>query len=763
MSAVLPDLEALPVRVRPAPHETIDSYADRLREENFLPVRRWRNGLRSAQSAGTDTVASLESAVETLGELRGGHFAAERISLPAHEDGVTCAKCTTGLELRFGCTRCTGGATARQSAHDGSRVCRKHRRWIGPGTPADEQYQVGAEAIRDDDAYRRLRRDGVLDAHRLAELLGSIDYWCRAEVDAQIDPATKFGYAISFAKRVLAPLKSGRLWARTEVPSERYSVLAEIVFSVAGAACITLVDAIWTMIRTAEHQADDDAHRIIVHPTAQSTTSPDDLEPMRSSAYPQVRHRHLIQFVSSAEPGTRFDLARLSFKEHDYVCALGHRFSTSTRTISGYRASDGCKFCARRAPLAGFNTLADTHPHLAAEWHPVRNKDLRPEHVLSGSSWTVHWLCPSGHSYPKTVVERTRGVNCGVCANYLVDPHTNSLAVTHPELASQWHPTKNGETTPMMITAGSNDEYWWLCADGHDFSLRPIIRKRGKGCTVCNGRALHRTTTLKATHPAVAALWHPSLNGDIGPDDIGAGSGKRTYWLCERGHVSHRVVRSVVGRPTCEECVDRVDDPAESMSVTHPHLAAEFHPTRNGSITPEKILAGTRLKLWWRCARGHEWPATGKKRVTGAGRCLVCANRRVVPGENDMATTHPALAQELHPSKNHGLSATSIVAGTNKKLWWRCAKGHEWPATGNARVGGRGCRECVHKCVSGLNDLSTTHPAIARHWDGNRNGNLLPSAVLATTERKRWWMCERSHAAYESAKVRVERGGCAEC
>lgn len=182
-----------------------------------------------------------------------------------------------------------------------------------------------------------------------------------------------------------------------------------------------------------------------------------------------------------------------------------------------------------------------------------------------------------------------------------------------------------------------------------------MLDDRLEGGTACNGRALHRTTTLKATHPAVAALWHPSLNGDIGPDNVGAGSGKRTYWLCERGHVSHRVVRSVVGRPTCEECVDRVDDPAESMSGTHPHLAAEFHPTRNGSITPEKIQAGTRLKLWWRCARGHEWPATGQKRVTGAGRCLVCANRRVVPGENDMATTHPELAQELHPSKNHGL------------------------------------------------------------------------------------------------------------
>ena len=30
------------------------------------------------------------------------------------------------------------------------------------------------------------------------------------------------------------------------------------------------------------------------------------------------------------------------------------------------------------------------------------------------------------------------------------------LSVTHPDLAKEWHPTKNGELTPNDVTAGSD-------------------------------------------------------------------------------------------------------------------------------------------------------------------------------------------------------------------------------------------------------------------------------------------------------------------
>lgn len=43
-----------------------------------------------------------------------------------------------------------------------------------------------------------------------------------------------------------------------------------------------------------------------------------------------------------------------------------------------------------------------------------------------------------------------------------------SLAETHPEIADQWHPKKNGVINPNDVFAGSNKKFWWKCDRGED-------------------------------------------------------------------------------------------------------------------------------------------------------------------------------------------------------------------------------------------------------------------------------------------------------
>ena len=38
-------------------------------------------------------------------------------------------------------------------------------------------------------------------------------------------------------------------------------------------------------------------------------------------------------------------------------------------------------------------------------------------------------------------------------------------------------------------------------------------------------------------------------------------------------------------------------------------LAKEWHPTKNSSLTPKDVTAGSNKKVWWQCSRGHEWEA----------------------------------------------------------------------------------------------------------------------------------------------------------
>ena len=46
------------------------------------------------------------------------------------------------------------------------------------------------------------------------------------------------------------------------------------------------------------------------------------------------------------------------------------------------------------------------------------------------------------------------------------------LSITHPDIAGQWDPDKNGDLTPQQVVSGSNREVWWRCTEGPD-GFRP--------------------------------------------------------------------------------------------------------------------------------------------------------------------------------------------------------------------------------------------------------------------------------------------------
>ncbi|MGD0170140.1 MAG: zinc-ribbon domain-containing protein, partial [Smithella sp.] len=47
-----------------------------------------------------------------------------------------------------------------------------------------------------------------------------------------------------------------------------------------------------------------------------------------------------------------------------------------------------------------------------------------------------------------------------------------------------------------------------------------------------------------------------------------------------------------------------------SLLFCNPVLAREWHPTKNGSLTPSDVSVGSNRKVWWLCSKGHAWPAT---------------------------------------------------------------------------------------------------------------------------------------------------------
>ena len=332
-------------------------------------------------------------------------------------------------------------------------------------------------------------------------------------------------------------------------------------------------------------------------------------------------------------------------------------------------------------------SFATRYPELAKEWHPTKNGKLKPEHVSHHSLNKVWWVCDRGHEYEAPVTQRSKGCGCPICAGKKVLIGYNDIATTHPMLAKEWHPTKNGNLKPVGVTAGSNKKVWWKCKDGHEYEATIGSRASGAGCPYCsNQKVLIGFNDIATTHPDLAKQWHPTKNGDLRPTDVVAGSHKEVYWRCEHGHTWKATVIQRSSGTKCPICANRrILIGFNDLATTHPEIAKQWHPTKNGGLKPTDVTAGSDKEIWWQCEHGHEWQAKVSKRKPGYG-CPYCSNHRILVGFNDLATKYPEIAKEWHPTKNGDLKPTDVLAGSRRKVWWVNDKRGEWETSVYSRT-----------------------------------------------------------------------------
>ena len=89
---------------------------------------------------------------------------------------------------------------------------------------------------------------------------------------------------------------------------------------------------------------------------------------------------------------------------------------------------------------------------------------------------------------------------------------------------------------------------------------------------------------------------------------------------------------------------------------------------------------------------------------------------------NSLAEVHPELVSEWS-EKNLTLTPDDITFGSNKKVWWRGACGHEWQASVKARSNGEKCPICSGaRVIAGIKDLATLEPLLAKQWSKKNGG-----------------------------------------
>jgi ribosomal protein S27AE len=378
-----------------------------------------------------------------------------------------------------------------------------------------------------------------------------------------------------------------------------------------------------------------------------------------------------------------------SGKKYWWSCDKGHSWQAPvTKRILGFA---NCHLCYKEAGL----DLLGAYPILKAEFDSGKNGHIKiPISFSRGKFW---WICPLGHSYHAAVSSRAKGSGCPYCSNQKVLAGFNDMATTHPELAKCLDPIKTG-LTAAEVSGGSGVRFWWLCDKGHSTQATADSRKADPSrCPVCsNKQVVQGVNDMQTTHPQLAKEFDLTKNYPITPESINAGTHKVLWWLCPLGHSydmdgMHRVTQNAKC-PVCSS--SRILAGFNDMATLAPQLVPHFHHEKNFPRTPQNLAYRSNLTLWWICEIGHEYKAKPGNRLQNGGLgCPVCSTHQILAGFNDLATTHPEIAKEWHPTKNHK-TPKEVAGGTNKKAWWLCPEGHEWYAYINLRTRDRNCPRC---------------------------------------------------------------------
>lgn len=412
------------------------------------------------------------------------------------------------------------------------------------------------------------------------------------------------------------------------------------------------------------------------------------------------------------------------------------------------------------------------YQELMSEWDYSKNDalGLDPSVLSYGSNKKAWWRCSNGHEWQASIVKRcTIGRGCPYCTNQKATVDINDLATTRPDLAAEWHPSKNGELNPQRVTKGSSRKVWWICpVCKGEWEAKITDRDQGTGCPYCaNKKVLKGVNDLATKRPDIAAEWHPLKNGDLSPEDVTSGSNKKVWWICPQGHEYEAHISSRTSRGDgCPYCSGRKVIKGETDLLTkYPEIAAEWDYEKNSGtdLTPDSISYGSSYKAWWICPNGHEYEMKVSKRTLRGDSCPICSGHKTVPGINDFATVYPDIAKEWHPTKNGEARPDQFSKNNGFKAWWLCQYGHEWQATIRDRSYGTGCPYCSARRMTSFPEQAIFYyvsqlcpDAQSRYKDAFDNGMELdiyiPSIRLGIEFDGGYW-----HSGEDSHKKEAEK------
>ena len=454
------------------------------------------------------------------------------------------------------------------------------------------------------------------------------------------------------------------------------------------------------------------------------------------------------------------DITPGSGKEVWWKCPNGHSYKTSLH--HRIKMNTGCGVCSHKVFLQGHNDLKTTHPEIAQEFDISKN-GITPDQVMAGSNNKKYWfLCPRGHSYSATLLNRTKGRNCPICAK--------EMHISFPEKAIVYYLEKAGIDVV--------ESYHASFLDKREFDIFiPSL------CIAIeyDGRA-----------------WHKNIGRDVEKDELCKNNGIKLIRIREIGcpdYISSSIKRYVQVNNTksLESAISFILntvllEKSENINVTIdiekdrsqiyqllelnekndslfnrcPQVLQFWDNVANGALNPKQISFSSVKKVHFKCSLGHQWISTAQNFIRSP-KCPICSGERILSGFNDLGTTHPHL-RGIWSGKNK-LGIENYSYGSNEIAIWKCdiCHGEYQMRISEKAIKKFGCPYCNNrKLLKGFNDLATLYPQLALEWSKENDSSA--SDYLPCSKVEVYWECSKHHTYKGKILSRTSKQkGCPYC
>ena len=267
--------------------------------------------------------------------------------------------------------------------------------------------------------------------------------------------------------------------------------------------------------------------------------------------------------------------------------------------------------------------MFDAKPDLRMWWDRERNDNASIPAITARATRMCNWRCPDcDHHFTERVSTMVSRTACPECVERAwaerrieAQQWEGFVVADVPPLAAAWADDADPRT---VAVGGRTILYRFRCQNDH-FPRVSIGTFLANGCAHCRAaRTAKDRRFIAEMQPELASQWHPTLNGQRTPSNVGCDSSRQIWWLADCCGHSWRMSprdRDTRARWRCPECRTILD----SLAWQKPELAKEWSPAN--PLTAWQVRPNSTLPYEpeWICSTDntHVWVAPLNSRSTG--------------------------------------------------------------------------------------------------------------------------------------------------